>query len=68
MKAFINWGAESPEQLETRRRLDEEFREIAIRRFINEQRRAAESSFAAGSGQADSTYLDPDYVDPDYVF
>jgi hypothetical protein len=51
MDKFVNWGGETPEQLEIRRRYEEEMREAAINRFILEARQnASRSAIAAGGG------------------
>jgi hypothetical protein len=54
MDKFVNWGSETPEQLEIRRKYEEDVREAAINRFILEARQtanqAATAALAGGGG------------------
>lgn len=54
MDKFVNWGSETPEQMEIRRKYEEDMREAAINRFILEARQtanqAATAALAGGGG------------------
>jgi hypothetical protein len=50
MDKFVNWGSETPEQLEIRRKYEEEMREAAINRFILEARQTANQAATAALG------------------
>jgi hypothetical protein len=50
MKQFINWGQETPEQLEKRRQFEEEQREFMINKMLMEAARNQSSSAKAAIG------------------
>ena len=50
MQQFINWGEESPDQIEQRRRFEEDLREFAINRMVLEARLSAAQAAVSGFG------------------
>lgn len=56
MQGFINWGDESPEQLENRRKYEEEIREFMLNKMVMEAKLAAKGvSSAAVGGRVEET-------------
>ena len=58
MDNFINWGHESPDQIEQRRKLESDLYEMALMRTF-EARQAGQSAAAAASGGGGGQSADP---------